>query len=708
MRKLDFQKFQLRIFRGSIIAICMVLVLAVTALTIRLPATATSLPYLSQFDEPEIMQPALQILRYGDYAPLRSGRIGYGLLNSVLYAGWSALSYSRSMGSPNSPNIWNIQTERDTGYYWTTGSPFIWREARILSVLLLVTALLFLSSAAYALAGPVAAVAAAAFAAFSPPFAQMIYIVADAPALAAASICCWASVAILKNRARWAYTTAAVAGAMAVGFKVNYASVFAFPVCAHFLSAFGMGERRLSNQDFARMGVIAFLLTVLFQIHALRYPWLFLHNFGNEIRAHIEVPPVTGTVGGLLLCYLQKTLIALGAGTIKGATSYSQKSTFLYYTYGTGFVVAFAAALAGSCFRNLKLLLFCLLPFCVAIVLCGNTMVFVFNRHMLPAVPEATILVALGMSKLVGGVDFTKAFLAAPSRKVLRIGWAVVVFGLIYWFPAKTAVQQSSVLANVQDPRVLMFKHISDTLPKGTQIGVALETQWFRQPGEERFPMEFRTLHQMVLNPDTVEKCEYVIVPTGFETRWNSIAQKRLVEEANCIVKDLRPIAEFGGGPTTFGTPPAGAGVKLVRQADLVSKRSCIVTNGFLCGTAFLPVGNSSDVTMGDGPLSVKSGRSVMAGLTLVTPAKSITVRARGTSPFEQTRYPMVTVEVARTTDTLFVKPLYKREIALTRSQGGMSDYTIPCSIIDSQFVVRLGFDDQDKRVILFEGFSAK
>src|ERR1043166_4630364 len=134
--------------RGGLVA------LLVAGYMLRSLSADLGLPYEWQWDEPEIMQKSIQVIRDSDYGLLRSGRIGYGQLNTLLHAGWAGISFLRGVEMGFFPNgIWGLEGERQTSYYWTVSSPYLWRQARILSAILGCVAIAFVFAAARLLGG---------------------------------------------------------------------------------------------------------------------------------------------------------------------------------------------------------------------------------------------------------------------------------------------------------------------------------------------------------------------------------------------------------------------------------------------------------------------------------------------------------------------------------------------------------------------------
>ena len=661
------------------------------AFLLRFMAVDYGLPYLYDWDEPEIMQSSMQILRHGSYGPARSGRIGYGILNNLLHAGWGTLSYFRGVGTDRFPGgIWGLETERDTGYYWTIGSPFMWEQARILSVLLGCMTVFFIYRAGLNLGGQAVGLGAAALAATSSiHLASTARITPDAPALAALSICLYASTVIFRQRTTSAYLAAAASAALACGFKLNYVVAIVLPLAAHMLSASRFGWRTVTGK-LAVTGLVFFCLTALFQIHAILYPTLFLHNYGTEAKAHI------GSSG--LMGYVKKLLVLFDAGSLSGASGFGRNLLFEFQATGLPLVVT---ALIGVWLMTRKArteLIFLLVYLSAVMIMVGSTLAFFFSRHLLPALPVIALMVGYGFH---GIHQILKSDSSRRVSVLRRLPFPIIAV-LIFLPVTAKSFHWSYAQHSVVDPRVAMSRDMVTKIPSGSSILILEETRWFVSAEEKKlFRIKKATIPQLLVRtPDP--NIDYVIAPLSIEYKSDSPKAQRIKDLANAWLMKQKPTDVYPGSPSIMEEPPADLGVQLIPRAALVMETSSSLPHNLVWGTSLSPETESQIMYLAHGSLAIKSGQSAVGAITVSTSATKLIARAKGTSPLPQPEPPTVTIELISQRNV----PVAKAIVALKRSQSGMNSYSQNVTVPPGKYFVRVVPSDADNRIVLVESIE--
>jgi len=107
--------------------------------------------------------------------------------------------------------------------------------------------------------------------------------------------------------------------------------------------------------------------------------------------------------------------------------------------------------------------------------------------------------------------------------------------------------------------------------------------------------------------------------------------------------------------------------------------------------------------------VALRHGTTADATVTLSKRVQKVVVKARGTSPFPQSEAPVLDFAAYTTTDTLKRQPLWKAQCALTRSQAGLMEYELPCSLDPGRYLVTVRAMDVDKTYLIdLEGVKFK
>lgn len=684
------------------------IVLLVTGFGLRKWAADYGLPYEYHWDEPEIMQSSIQILRNGTYWPVRSDRIGYLFLNKVLYAGWTGFSYLRgSQGGLFPEGILGLKSDRDTGYYWTVSYPYLWLQARYLSALLGCLSIAFTFAAGMILGGGAVAIASGAVMAYG---AAQVFsttlVIPDAPALAATSICLWASAALLTTRAKWAYITAAVSAAAAAGFKVNYAPVFLMPVAAH---AFSMrpDKARFWDAGLVRLMLWFAVFAIVFQVDAILYPTLFLHDYSGVFNARIHTGITPHGLSSVLRGYSVKTLALFDAGEFVGSVGSNQPSVFKPWARGFPLVfLAVAGFLYLLRFRPRIWGMLVLMTAGLLIAMGAGTVAF-FTRYLLPAAPAAAVIAGFGMPGVVSLLRSLKKGTLSPrsANAALTISFIVAFLPILVSTTLRCWRQHRFV-----DPRVQLSQFMLRELPKGTAVAFLDETRWNFAPEEKaKFKVQTTTIARLLHSPLSTTETQYLVTPLRVAYGQQMTDSKAWEKQMNDWLASAKPVKSFGTDPSVFGLPPKETGVKLVRNDNALASRTPEIPVDVIRGTAFDPGPDQEGAaTLADETLAVKTYAWVTSPVRITHPVKTVVIRAKGTSPTPQETLPVVQLQAAATEDTAFRKPLANCQVTIHSSGSGMISYEGDMSLPQGTYLLRLRPVDPDKRIMLIESVELK
>lgn len=661
----------------------------------RFPATGWGLPYEYGYDEPEIMLPAIRLIREGIYIPYK---FDYGPLNGYIHAAWAALSFIRGTGEGRFPDsIWGIQTDNVTGWYWSVTSDWLLRQARYLSVLLSLVSVAFIYLAAYQLWKRLLPAAwAAAVLGLNATFAYQTSVVsADATTIAAACICLWASVHIYTSRARWAYALAGIAAAATLAFKYNNVFIVILPLAAHWLAPNQQSRSYTQYAGPVRYLVCLAIFAVLFLFPIFLKPVKFFSDVANLLSYYIV--PQDSNLVSVITGYVQRLLALLDMGSLqvpgKNLTSFSQIN-FDFTWYGIGVVLVTFAGIVLCALRDKRLFLFLFPVMFLNFTNVGGDTGFFYPRYLLLSLPFLALFGAYAWTAL-------PRFKITHKLPATAYAFAALVLLLPYvYHPYKNMRTMSSIV----DPRTSMAEYLWTNVPEGKSLLILEETRWKVTPEEsKRWNISKATVPQILMSPDRLSQVDFVIAPTKLFFHSPSPERSALVANINEWLDTLTSAtAEFGSEPIAFDGPDVQPGVRLISSGALPSIKAEIPEKR-VEGLAFGgPVGSYA---LGNGVLALRNGATLSARMEVPTTASQVTVRAQGTSPYQQKIQPKVEVTFRPVQGAV---PPASATITMGRNQSGIHDYSAPVTLSPGTYQVSVTARDEDNFLTRLEAVSVQ
>jgi hypothetical protein len=642
------------------------------------------LPYVYPWDEPEIINPAINVLRYGDYRPTR---FAYGPMNGYLHAGWGALTFVRGVEKGKFPDdIYALTSNRDTAWYWAITSDYFLRQARVFSVLLGLVTVIFVYAAGVHLGGLVVGLWAASVMALSrTSIIQSSTVTADSTAMTTTAMVLWASCHMLTHRPRWSYWTAGILSGLTLGLKYTSFPVVLFPIIAHVLSC---RRERCSILDGRIVSCLsACMVTLCLALFPVfLQPTRFLHDLATEALYY-------GPSGrSALLDYVK--------GSLRGflVTMDAADSERLFMVSGVFLVCVLIIGLFTLARRNVHILLFLLLPALLNIHFVGEHASHFFGRNLLLSMEPFSIIGGFGLlwlSERAHGVGGERT--SADLRPWLVPALFIICFSPLVLWAARTGIKTYTYV----EPRRELSEKMRAMLPKDTRIIAASETRWYMNRDELRhFRMTENPILRMMMDPPPTTVAEYLILPTHVRF-FQPTPQK---EEFGKIINDwlakTKPVDgyQFGSSPIYFGKPSNDPQVRLVKNTPELWQERLITTNK-VYGTQYTATTRNPEARMSDEGTAVRPGVVLTAMVRIPDPVTQVTVQARGTSPFRQPITPELQIEIVPGA-TPNGKAVATAQIALNRSQAGLLEYSRPINVKPGDYFVRLrATDPEDYRV---------
>lgn len=672
-------------------SLCILLLLLAAAL--RFPTTDYGLPYEYGWDEPEIMLPAIRLIRDGVYIPYK---FDYGPLNGYLHAGWAVISFVRGLGDGHFPdNVWGIQTENATGWYWTVTSPWLLQQARVLSALLGLLSIALVYAAAMRLWNSIpAALWAGAVLGLNAIFVnQTSFVTADATSMAAACVCLWASVYIYTERVRWAYIGAAIAAAATMAFKYNNVVIVILPVIAHFLGRSITTDTKPGWPDVLRYIGWFCVAALLFMFPVFLKPVRFLNDVGTLLSYYV-VPPDRSTFS-LVSGYIERGLSLLDMGYVS-APGRDLKSAdqigFDLSWFGIGVVLTTVAGLLASLLQNLRMF-FLLLPVVLLnFINVGGDTGFFYTRYLLLSLPFLALFAGYGVFSLLQQPRLSKL-----PRYIAPVALLVLMLPYFYHAASNTAAAEATI-----DPRTQLASWMQQNVESGKKVLVLEESRWHVTREQSRqWQISKATVPQLLQSPGILSGKDYLIGPASVYFHSPAPEHSAMADRINQWLASLKPEVRYGEAPIAFDGPDVNPGIQIVKVSSLPSMEPHVPENS-INGIAFAGPSAGSTV-LGNGVLGIKAGATVSARVRVTTESKTLTVRAQGTSPYEQKEPPALTVTL---TPEQSGAPLPAQTFTLGRSQSGIHDYSRSLNIPAGVYVVSVRADDADYFLTRLESVS--
>ncbi|AXA34876.1 MAG: hypothetical protein D6691_07905 [Candidatus Hydrogenedentota bacterium] len=653
---------------------------------LRAATKSFGLPYPYYWDEPEILHPAIRVLRNGQY---RAENFAYGPMNVYIHAAWGAITYLRGIGWAGINTIWDLRSNKDTGWYWSVTWPYFYEQARLLSAILWLGTAISLAGAAWKYIGKWAAFWTACALTFNYTTLNLFSRVSvDAQAISAAAVAIWASAHILETRARWAYVTAIISSALAASCKYILWPAILLPFLAHLLST-RSAERRFFDVRLTLMCVGVGAALSVFLLPALLDPPRFLHALANEATFYAG-----GEVWELgFWTQLKKSLINVAEliGIIHSTTPHWMRVIGILYLAILG-VGVYALSL-----NNRRLLGLLLIPAALNVWQISGYPGKFFPRNL---------LFTLLCLALVGGAGWQAALTALSSwsktgiLKKVRVFLPCLVLLGVYLSEGLRVYSVTRDRVMFMDPRVELSQVLLGQLPKGTSVCITPETRWVINPTEkEHLQISEQSIFRLMSDPIAKEEAEYLIVPSAIEFYESDSYRAEFARIANTWLGTLEDVVAFGTASVPFGKHPEKPRVRLVKNEG--KGRPDLLPRDIVWGPEFIHRRNARAVFLSKYGAALRHGATADSPVRLSKRAQKVIVKARGTSPFAQLEPPQLELSLHATTDTLRRQPLFKAQFALTRSQAGMVEYDAPCKVDPGNYQLVVKATDFDRSYLI-------
>lgn len=679
----------------------LLLLIVIGAFVVRSAWISHGLPYQCFWDEPEIMQPAIKLLRNGVYRP---ERFAYGPMNAYIHAGWGALTFVRGMEKGEFPDgIWGLKSNRETGWYWSINSPYFYREARLLSVLLGCLAILAIYKAGKLLGGNPAGIWAAAVIAFLfTDYIQTSIVTSDAASMAAAALAIWASVVIMQSRAPWAYATAIIACALSVSLKYINMPVLLFPILGHLFSVSHPRQKLFDLRFFLVFAGFAAGLS-LFLLPAFLQPTRFLHDLSTEVSYYGRAMDERWTPVGFVTRLAKHVFVCFDMGEyVTGEGGYW--SDFRFKWQGIGFLLTGALGIVLLLKTNMKIAVFLLLPAALHLVFVGLHGKHFFARNFLLTMHALALASGFGWLAVCGWLT-ARPRLAAPPWK---LPVASVLIGVMLIAPMAARVAASAWKAfTFEDSRVTMSRLMLEKLPEKTKIAILDELRWVVTPQEaQKFLLSRNTISGAMISPITTET-QYILAPASLTYyTWNPLKKKQADLMNLWLSRGNDEIVVEGlGKPVYFGKPTISPKARLIKNDESFQLPPRIPLNE-IYGPAFKPTGRPDSVMLSDGTMSVRPGATIEAPVRLTKNMTSVVLRAKGSSPDRQEVPTVMNIELYEMKDTARKNKIMRGAFELDRSQSGIMDYRLGTNLAAGDYVARLRSTDPENFLVEIELLS--
>jgi len=625
---------------------------------LRVRATSWGLPYEYAWDEPEIMNPAIRVIRDNVYRPTA---FAYGPMNAYIHAGWAVLSVLKAVEKGEIRLLWDLKTDWDTGWYWTISSPLVYQRARLLSVFCWAIAAIALAGACRTLGMRWGTVAVVALVTVSMTNYENTTIVAGGSLpLMFIALSFWGASIFLKSGSWRAYSGCFLAAAAAVASKLIFVPVLLVPICA---LAFKQYEKKRSI-DFWQVLVLAVALlaaTILLMFPILLDPSRFVHSLCNELNFYGE-----GENGASFFVHLRNALLSLLA-SFDFLVLRATKGTLEVVRARPVFLLFLLLSIAGiiAAFRRARsyLLLFGLPAVVNAWQVSGYTGEF-FARNLFLALICCAVLCGFGFEWLVE---------LAAQRMSKRVVGVAIVASLILVIPPMSRIWAvTEERAQMVDSRVLAERFLRQSAENGAKIFVASELHWYR-PVNDPQPLNIAegSVLWLMKNPEAARQWDYLVLPD----RVGVYDPRKEVAEAyhawNAAVARIPAKTSFPGGIVYVDAPTKSPAIKIARGKDLTFQFQLSTSRVY--GQELLSDKNSPAAFLTkNGSLAVKNYWVGTTKVRLSTPVNRIVVKGGGTNPFEQESQPQITIKLFPEGDPSETQPPV--EGIITVSPGGVRE----------------------------------
>lgn len=649
----------------------------------RVIATQWGLPYAYSWDEPEIINPAIRVLRDGVYRPTR---YAYGPINAYIHAAWGVPSVLKAAEAGEIGSIWDLKSDWDTGWYWTISSPLFYRHARLLSVAMWLISAIAIMQCCRLLGFRVGIIGALGVWTFSLMNAEQTCIVSVGPAASMFSaLALWAALSYLSSEGSrpWTLAGSVAAAAAAVAAKLIFLPILAVPLLAYLGRGY-MAKRPLRFGGALGIvvgtcvGVAFFMLPIFFD------PPNFLHSILVELTFYAkDASPLTF----YRHCYAAALAGAAGVDTVVlRAVDGNLVPTEWRWAHGLWFLL-------GVC----GWVLFLRRGWLGAVVLLpALANMWQVSGYRGEFFPRNMFITQLSLALGVGAaVDQLAKFLAKRFGKVaqpLSLVFAVLLLIVPATRVATTALDRASAI----DSRILAERAIDKLGVDRHKVLVAAELHWFfpalQDASIPKFPQT--SVVRLFRHPEEALGYEFVLVPLQLNVNDNAAQIKQDIEIWNRELAKLKPLETYGVGDTFLDRHSVNPRLAIVPTSEF---RAAVRAGApRIYGLELFNPATEKAAFASRFGIAV---RNYFLGSTLVKlakPTKEVTVKGRNLNPFAEFEAPTVYVRVHATTDTLFKAPI--ADLAFELSRGGMPEYSRKVQIPAGEYVVRVSAKNPNPR----------
>jgi hypothetical protein len=668
--------------RRRFVIIACLLVIAIGGV-LRYRATVWGLPYAYSWDEPEITNPAIRVLRDGVYRPTR---FAYGPIVPYMHAAWGTQSLIKAVADNDIHDLWSLKTDWDTGWYWTIASPVFHRQARVLSVLMwVVTALAIWGACASAKVrgGAVAAVALLAFSGAN--FGDSSVVSAGPPAAMFSALALWAGLRFLRaDGTGRALGSAIAASSAAVACKLVFVPMLWVPVGACLGRAWVHRRRVAWGVVFAALalglvGAAILMLPIFFDMP--RFVWSILVE---------EKYYAKDASSFAFLVHLKSALLA-GAASLDVCGLDAEKGQYVVQHLRPDYLIFLVLAVGGAV---------------VAVERRGTALVLLvpafFNMWHVSAFrgeffPRNMFITQLCVAVLAGmGFDWMCEYSRRYSSRLRT--WFIALVGLLIMVPVWRVAQIGYERATVVDSRVKMADNLRPLVKSGKKVVVASELHWFFPATEEgqKEKLPQASVTRLLRYPSEAQEFDYAVVPRELRVYSQDSDFKDELAAWNRAIRRMQVADELGTKGTFFDLFSTDPRIALVRTTQFRTAERLEARR--ICGFELISAKNESACAITRAGVAVKNYWVGAAAMRLTTSTQTVVVKGRGLDPFGGDEVPTVYVEVLPTTGTQQGAPPSKVSVLMTRSASGLVEYPAKMKLAPGDYVVTVRADYPNTR----------
>lgn len=652
--------------------------------SLRVRATAWGLPYEWNWDEPEIVNPAIRVLRESVYKP---SYYAYGPINAYIHAAWGVGSVLKAVTEKEIESVYHLASDWDTAWYWTVSSAVFYRQARVLSAIMWLIAAVALWQAAWRLGlGWGALASLTVFAASPENLLQTATVMPAALGIMGTALALWAGVQSLQSPSRGSLIAATFAASLAVAAKLSFFPVLAIPVLGYLVGAAkGSRRPRLSTLAWIVVGMIGF--TSLLVLPAFFDPPRFIHSLRNVFAWYAKgaKPVLVGEhMGATVLAGLAAVDVAR-LRLVDGVLTLRQwRPEFL------GVLVCGAVGLVAGLRRNPRAMLVLLVPTLLNLWHVTAYRGEFYFRNVVIAHLCLALVCGMGFERLVGLFGRW-----GGGWRPLLVSWVV---GLLILGPALELGRRSAVaMAAMKDSRTSMAEVLQKPPYQGKRIAIAAELHWFYPPivGREKRNPEV-SVARLIREPAEAASYDYLVLPLELGLQDSSRAVAERVSDWNALLKTFPAEVVLGDQPTYYDR------LSIYPKIGMVAAKvfSGVPEHGSprIWGYELASARTRSAWEMGREGLAVRNYWQGAARVNLETTVTRLVVKARGTNPFPQEANPWVHVRVFSGRGAQAPVPLREVRVELYRSGSGMVEYPVALALEPGSYAVEVRATNPEAR----------